>query len=147
MFAGLGDLFESLPACWQKEALKEKMSDQIIELYNNCKWTEGDAILQFLPNDYAKQLLDWYFHDDDASTSFPPKAAAGEDENSQPREVQSEPQGTIGTDGEHPVEANASDVTRIGEPADLKPLIRRGEGEPDREAGLAAGSPMRLVRS
>jgi hypothetical protein len=31
---------------------------------------------------------------------------------------------------------------RIGEPASLKLLIRRGESEPDRETGLVAGSPM-----
>lgn len=29
-----------------------------------------------------------------------------------------------------------------GEPAGLKPLISNGEGEPDREAGLSAGSPL-----
>ncbi len=30
----------------------------------------------------------------------------------------------------------------IGDPAVLMPLVRRGEGDPVREAGLDAGSPM-----
>lgn len=104
----LGDLFDSLPACWQKDALKEKMSDQIIEYYNHCKWSEGDAILQFLPNDYAHALLDWYFDDDNPNSTFPPTPAASQDEVAQPGQVQGEPQSPSGTDGLNPEQAPAS---------------------------------------
>lgn len=37
------------------------MSDRVIELFNSAKFEQGDAILEFLPNEYARSLLDWYF--------------------------------------------------------------------------------------
>lgn len=88
----LGNLFEALPDGPQKAALQEALSDRVIELYNNVRFEEGDAILEFLPNEYARKLLDWYF-DEDGPTSFPPETTASEDEDSQSRQIQSEPQG------------------------------------------------------
>lgn len=70
----LGDLFNALPDCPQKAALLEGMTDRIVDLYNNAKWEEGDAIIEFLPNDYARSLLDWYF-DEDPAAVFTPKLA------------------------------------------------------------------------
>lgn len=87
----LGDLFSALPACHQRDALQEAMSDRVIELFNAAKFQEGDAIIEFLPNDYARQLLDWYF-DGDAQAPFPPETAAGQDEDTKPGQVQGEPQ-------------------------------------------------------
>lgn len=66
----LGDLFSALPDCSQRDALQEAMTDRIIDLYNNVKFEQGDAILEFLPNDYARAFLDWYF-DEDASATPP----------------------------------------------------------------------------
>lgn len=87
----LGELFEALPDGPPKAGLQEAMSDRIIDLYNNVRFEEGDAILEFLPNDYARKLLDWYF-DEDGPTSFPTETPAGKDEDHQPGQVQSEPQ-------------------------------------------------------
>lgn len=95
----LGELFEALPDCPQKEALKEAMTDRIIDLYNNVKWEHGDALLEFLPNEHARRLLDWYF-DEDGPTSFPPEATASEHEGPQQGEVQSEPQIEKRADGQ-----------------------------------------------
>lgn len=66
----LGELFEAIPDGHQKEALKDAMIDRIIYLYNNVRFEEGDAILEFLPNDDARRLLDWYF-DEDGPETFP----------------------------------------------------------------------------
>jgi|SRR5262245_60108605 len=102
----LGELFEALPDCPQKAALKEAMTDRIIDLYNNVRWQEGDAILEFLPNDYARRLLDWYF-DEDENASFPAEAAASEHDASQSGQIQGEPQSDQRPDGEHSIEAPA----------------------------------------
>lgn len=40
-------------------------------------------------------------------------------------------------------EANAYNNACIGDPAVSRPLIRRGEGEPESDPGLPAGSPVR----
>lgn len=60
----LGNLFSALPDCPEKLAFREAMGDRVVELYNHVRWEEGDAILEFLPNDYARRLLDWYFDED-----------------------------------------------------------------------------------
>lgn len=60
----LGELFETLPESPERDALLLAMSDRIIDLYNEAKFEQGDAILEFLPNDYAYRLLDWYFDED-----------------------------------------------------------------------------------
>lgn len=64
----LGELFEAIPDGHQKEALKDAMVDRIIYLYNNVRFEEGDAIIEFLPNDDARNLLDWYFDEDGPDT-------------------------------------------------------------------------------
>lgn len=94
----LGDLFSALPDGPAKVALHAAMSDRVIDLYNDAKFEQGDAIMEFLPNDYARRLLDWYF-DEDGPTSFPPEATAGEYENPQSGQVQGEPQVPERTDG------------------------------------------------
>lgn len=128
--------FESLPDCAAKIALQVAMTDRIVQLYNECRFEEGDAILEFLPSKWAHQLLDWYF-DEDETTPHPAQAAAEQHEAAQPRQVQDQPQQPGGPHGEHPVQADA-----IGEPSVLKPLIRCGEGDPASDPGLAEGSPM-----
>lgn len=40
------------------------MTNRIIDLYNDVKFEEGDAILELLPDDIARRLLDWYFDED-----------------------------------------------------------------------------------
>ena len=89
--ATLERAFAALPDGPEKAALLETMTGRIVELYNACKLTEGDAILEFLPKDHAKQLLDWYFHDD-APAPFTTEATTSEDENPQQGQVQGEPQ-------------------------------------------------------
>lgn len=79
----LEQLFEALPAGEAKEALKHGMTDRVVELYNAAKFFEGDAVLEFLPKQWARQLLDWYF-DDDETTPHPADAAASQNENPQP---------------------------------------------------------------
>lgn len=68
----LGDLFAALPEGDHKAALLAAMTDRVIELYNDVKFEQGDAILEFLPNDYARALLDWYFDDDGPDTFTAP---------------------------------------------------------------------------
>lgn len=65
-------LFEELPDGTQKDALQMAMRDRIITLYNECRFEEGDAILEFLPNAFARKLLDWCFPDEDEQTPQPP---------------------------------------------------------------------------
>lgn len=60
----LGDLFTDLPEGHQKAALLDAMTGRIIHLYNECKHEQGDAILEFMPTDVARRLLDWYFDED-----------------------------------------------------------------------------------
>lgn len=74
----LGDLFDALPDSPQKSALLAAMTDRITDLYNNVRFEHGDVLLEFLPNDYARQLLDWYF-DDDAKAPYPTQATPKED--------------------------------------------------------------------
>lgn len=108
----LEQLFETIPASEAKEAFKHGMTDRVVELYNAAKFSEGDAVLEFLPKQWARQLLDWYF-DDDEATPHPADAAASQDENSQPRQVPSESQCDRRSDGQHPVEAQALKCTGI----------------------------------
>lgn len=105
----LGDLFTALPEGHQKAALLDAMTDRVIELYNNAKHEQGDAILEFLPNDYARELLDWYF-DENGPDTFTPKAATADYEITQPRQVQSEPQQPCGADRQCSIEAHAKIV-------------------------------------
>jgi|GEM_PF-6551883 len=60
----LGNLFSALPDCTARHALMAAMIDRIWALYNECRLEEGDAILEFLPNDEARKLLDDYFSDE-----------------------------------------------------------------------------------
>lgn len=72
----LGDLFTALPEGHSKAALLGAMTDRIIDLYNHLKFEQGDAILEFLPNGYARALLDWYFDDSGPDTfECPPEFA------------------------------------------------------------------------
>ncbi len=64
----LGDLFDALPDGPQKTALKEAMTDRIIDLYNHNELEKGDILLEFLPNDYARKFLDWYFDENGPPT-------------------------------------------------------------------------------
>lgn len=102
----LGELFKALPEGHQKAALLDAMTDRIIDLYNNVKFEEGDTILEFLPNDHASELLDWYF-DENGPTTFTPSSATSEYEITQPREVQGRTQQPCRADGQHPVQADA----------------------------------------
>lgn len=67
----LGDLFAALPDGHQKAALLDAMTDRIIDLYNNVRFEEGDAILEFLPTGHARELLDWYFDEKGPDTFTP----------------------------------------------------------------------------
>lgn len=107
-----GDLFEALPEGHQKAALLDAMISRIIHLWNNAKFEYGDAILEFLPNNYARELLDWYF-DENGPDTFTPKAATAEYEITQPRKVQSEPQESGGTNGQYPEQENAEDDMNV----------------------------------
>lgn len=104
----LGNLFSALPAGPEKTALLLAMRDRIIDLYNNVRMEEGDAILEFLPNDFARELLDWYFWDENPASAAPPPT--GEYEAPQQGQVSSGSQQPCGTDGQHSSEADAEIV-------------------------------------
>jgi hypothetical protein len=105
----LGNLFTSLPECHHKAALLDAMTDRIIHLYNERKHEQGDAILEFLPNDYARELLDWYF-DENGPATFTPSSASSEYEIAVEGQIQGGAQQPIGADGQHPVEAHSEIV-------------------------------------
>jgi hypothetical protein len=109
----LGDLFTALPEGHQKAALLDAMTDRVIQLYNEVKHEQGDAILEFMPNDHARDLLDWYF-DEDGPDTFTPKAATADYEITQPGQVQGGAQQPGGTDGQCSIEAHAEiiDLTK-----------------------------------
>lgn len=88
----LGDLFSVLPGSPQKDALLDAMTDRVIDLYNNVKFEQGDAILEFMPNDYARRLLDWYF-DEDAPDVAPDFRRSARDERPSPSGVAGQPDG------------------------------------------------------
>lgn len=102
----LGDLFAALPEGHQKAALLDAMTDRIIHLYNECRHEQGDTILEFLPNDYAHELLDWYF-DENGPDTFSSKTATADYEITQPREIQGGTQQPSGPDGQHSEQADA----------------------------------------
>ena len=126
----LGCLTEALPAGEPKRAMLTGMRDRIIDLYNASRFEHGDVLLEFMPNDYARKLLDWYFPDDDAETSLSPEAPAIEDEDTQPGQVQGEPQQPSGSDGYDPGQANAEivavarDLVALWENPNIKGLPR-----------------------
>lgn len=105
----LGDLFTALPEGHQKAALLDAMTDRIISLYNEAKHEQGDAILEFLPNDYAQELLDWYF-DENGPDTFTPKAATADYEITLAGQVQDKSQQSSGADGQHSEIAHAEIV-------------------------------------
>lgn len=109
----LGCLTEAIPAGPAKRALLTAMRDRIIDLYNASRFEHGDVLLEFMPNDYARKLLDWYFPDDDAETSLTPEAPAIEDETTQPGQVQSEPQQPRRSDGHDPGEADTAEIVAL----------------------------------
>jgi hypothetical protein len=106
------EAFEMLPAGPAKMRLVALMTDRITKLYNDTQFEAGDELLWFLPDAYAKQLLEWYF-DEDGTVPQPTHAPTGEDENSQPGEVQGEPQEPGGPDGEHSREADAGTIVDL----------------------------------
>lgn len=80
-------IMSSIPWSQGKVNLLRAMEERIWSLFNECRFKEGDAILEFLPRDDAQRLLTEYFDDDDASISQTPNPATSEDENNEPREV------------------------------------------------------------
>jgi hypothetical protein len=86
----LGDLFSALPRCPQKAALWSAMANRAIDLLNANRFEQADAILEFLPNDYAMRLLDWYF-DEDENAPFPATPPAEEYGLAEQGQVQGEP--------------------------------------------------------
>jgi hypothetical protein len=124
-----GDLFDALPSGAPKDALLAAMTDRIIDLYNNVRMEEGDAILEFLPNIYARQLLDWYFDDEDPNSVFSPEAPNCSDEASEPEQVQGGTQGSLGANGGGAVEAHTSEATKLSvAPAEPAGTDRREPG-------------------
>jgi hypothetical protein len=119
----LGDLFSALPACPEKEALWAAMADRIIDLFNESKFEEGDAVLEFLPNDYARQLLDWYFDDDENSPQTAPSPPS-QHEAAQPGQVQSEPQEPGRSDRERSIIEAASDIVALWQSPNIQVLPR-----------------------
>lgn len=105
----LGDLFTALPEGHQKAALLDAMTDRVIDLLNNVKTEHADVLIEFLPNDHARELLDWYF-DENGPATFTPSSASSEYEITQPGEVQGGAQQPSGADGQHSVEAHAEIV-------------------------------------
>jgi hypothetical protein len=101
----LEDAFGAVPDGPEKAALLSVMTDRVVELYNNVRMTEGDAILEFMPNDYAQALLDWYFNEDPNAIFTPPPPPA-EHEAAQPGQVQGGPQAGGGSDGLRCIEAD-----------------------------------------
>ena len=89
-------LFDALPEGEAKRALMEGMTDRIQWLYDNARFEEGDAILEFLPSRWSHQFLDWYFHE---SETHPAEAPSSKDEDHEPREVLDTPPAEGGADG------------------------------------------------
>lgn len=79
----LGDLFSAVPEGPQKGALLGAMTDRVIELFNECRDEQADILIEFLPNDIAQRLLDWYF-DEDAPNVAPDFQRPARDERSSP---------------------------------------------------------------
>lgn len=119
----LGELFSALPNGRAKTGLWVAMAERIVDLYNNVRMEEGDAILEFLPNDYARKLLDWYFHEDE-DAPFPSPPAAGEHEDSQPGQVQGEPQQPGRSDREHSIITAAEDIVALWQSPNIQGLPR-----------------------
>lgn len=108
----LGNLFSALPECGAKLALQTAMRDRVIDLYNESHFERGDVLLEFLPNKFARELLDWYFPDDqDAEPTQPPPSPTGEYETAQQGQVQSAPQQPCRAHGNGAGEANAEILT------------------------------------
>lgn len=106
----LGDLFDALPNGPQKLALLEAMTDRLVDLYNNVKLEHGDVLLEFMPNAYAREILDWYFDDEERALPCPTYSPPSEHEASQQGEVPGQPQQPGGSVGQHPSEAHAEIV-------------------------------------
>lgn len=101
----LGDLFDALPNGPQKLALLEAITDRITDLYNNVKYEHGDVLLEFLPSAYAKELLDWYFDDEERALPCPTYTPASQHEAPQQGEISCQPQQPGGAVRKHPSEA------------------------------------------
>lgn len=67
----LGDLFDALPPSPEKLALLEAMTKRIVDLYNDCQFERGDVLLEFLPRQYALDVLTWYFAIEDRLPPLP----------------------------------------------------------------------------
>lgn len=102
----LGDLFSALPEGHQKAALLDAMTDRAIALMNSAKHEHADVLIEFLPNDHARDLLDWYF-DENGPDTFTPKAATADYEITQPGEIQGGAPQQGGPDREHSEQADA----------------------------------------
>lgn len=110
-----GDMFSALPDCAAKAVLWAEMVDRCVELFNASKFEEGDAILEFLPNDYARKLLDWYFDHNDENPPFPTPPTPAEYEAAQPGQIQDQPQQPGGTHRDGSSEADAEIVSIAGD--------------------------------
>lgn len=125
----LGDLFTALPEGPQKDALLAAMTDRIIDLYNNVKFEEGDAILEFLPNDVARRFLDWYFNEDgpDVAPDF-----RRPDERCRPSSTAGQP---LRTQAETPSDARTPQASIESE----APADQEASGNEDRGISKAQG--------
>lgn len=71
-------LAASLPGCPEVRALRKAMLDTAWRLLDETRCEEADAILEFLPPDQARALLDEYFYeDDDAPNPTPSPVSEG----------------------------------------------------------------------
>jgi hypothetical protein len=104
---GYSALFNALPDGFAKVALLDAMTDRVIDLFNNVRMEEGDSILEFMPNEHARSLLDWYFHDEDPNSVFTPKAPDCSHEGVEQGQVQGGAQDEVRPNGLGVVEADA----------------------------------------
>lgn len=107
-------LWGAIPEGPEKHALLLAMTDRAVELMNNVKFEEADAILEFLPRAWVLQLYEWYFHDDDGKVPHPADAPPSQDEAAQQGQVQGEPQLPERPDGERPIEAASTNSPGYG---------------------------------
>lgn len=61
----IGLLIETMPPSTAWAELRAAFRDRVLRYYDAGRMEEGDAVLQFLPNDEAQALLDEYFLDPD----------------------------------------------------------------------------------
>lgn len=132
----LGDLFSAVPEGPQKVALLGAMTDRVIELLNECRHEQADILIEFLPNDIARRLLDWYF-DEDAPNVAPDFQRPARDEHGSPAGPSGQPLRTWAEAAPHqgapqaPVEGKAS-----AGPAPSRDAGRCADQTPSEGSGL-----------